>query len=155
MIEVITEQISIEVIALSDTELQSESYAIEVLETIEAIELLAENIIIENSQEVYALEIVEETVTVEIGQDAVGIAAAETFETVSKNLKGFPFSLSYEGGLLERVDYTTPFGVITKTFGYTTGLLTSVELSGAVPGYIPLTKTLIFENGFLVDVSYS
>lgn len=79
----------------------------------------------------------------------------EEFETVSKNLKSYPYSLTYTSGVLTSIAYTTGSGTITKTLNYTSGVLTSVVLSGSTPSGIDLTKTLTYSSGVLTSISYS
>jgi hypothetical protein len=79
-----------------------------------------------------------------------------SFETVSKNLKQYNYSLNYTAGALTSIVYTIPsVGTITKSLNYTSGLLTSVVLSGSTPLSIQLTKTLNYTSGVLTSVAYS
>lgn len=78
-----------------------------------------------------------------------------SFESVSKNLKSYPFVLNYTNEVLTSVVYTLPTGTITKTLNYTSGVLTSVVLSGATPNGIDLTKTLTYTNEVLTSITYS
>jgi len=80
---------------------------------------------------------------------------AEEFETVSKNLKNYPYSLVYGVDGLSTITYTTPSGNIVKTLNYTLGVLTSIVLSGSTPSGIELTKTLHYTGTDLTSVSYS
>lgn len=83
-------------------------------------------------------------------------SATETFETVNKNLKSYPSTLTYTGGsTLTQITYTTPNGVIQKTLNYSNGLLTSIVLSGNTPNNISLIKTLNYSNGKIVGITYS
>jgi hypothetical protein len=82
-------------------------------------------------------------------------ALQQEFETVSKNLKSYPATLSYTGSTLNSIAYTTPSGTITKTLNYTGDKLTSVVLSGATPSGIELTKTLIYTADNLTGIAYS
>lgn len=84
-----------------------------------------------------------------------GGSAAETFESVSKNLKSYPYTLTHTSGRLTSITYTLPVGTITKTLNYTGELLTSIVLSGNTPDGIPLTKTLGYTSGTLTSVTYS
>lgn len=92
-------------------------------------------------------------------RDANGIFVARpvvSFETVSKNLKQYPASLSYTGAQLDSVTYTTPSGTVTKTLGYTSGKLTTITLSGAgMPGGISTVKTLSYTGDSLSGFSYT
>lgn len=78
----------------------------------------------------------------------------EYFETVSKNLKSYPAVFSYVGGELSTIAYTTPSGVITKTFNRSGGKLVSIVLSGATPLGITLTKTLSYTGDDLTGITY-
>ena len=79
-------------------------------------------------------------------------ASADTFETVSKNLASDDATLNYTGEVLTSISYAS--GVI-KTFTYGPDGLSTVVLSGAVPGGIDLTKTLTYTGGVLTGVAYS
>jgi hypothetical protein len=79
-----------------------------------------------------------------------------SFETVSKNLNSYPFTLNYSGSVLISIIYTVNTNTITKTLNYTTGVLTSVVLSGSgLPTGISLTKTLSYSANTLNSVSYA
>jgi hypothetical protein len=84
-----------------------------------------------------------------------GESFQETFETVSKNLKSYPYALNYISGKLTSIVYTLPVGSITKTLNYTSGILTSIVLSGDTPSGIDLTKTLTYSGSVLTGVAYS
>ena len=81
-----------------------------------------------------------------------GGGAADTFETVAKNLSAADATLNYSGGELTSVVYASG---ITKTLNYSGGDLTTVVLSGSTPGGIDLTKTLAYSGGELTGISYS
>jgi len=83
------------------------------------------------------------------------LKAGETFETVSKNLKGNPYTLNYTSGKLTSIVYTLPTGTITKTLNYTGEKLTSIVLSGNTPDGIKLTKTLSYTADLLTNITYS
>jgi len=80
---------------------------------------------------------------------------SEQYETVSKNLKSYPYALNYTGSDLTSIVYTLPSGTITKTLNYTSGVLTSIVLSGDTPSGIDLTKTLSYTGTDLTGVAYS
>ena len=84
-----------------------------------------------------------------------GKSFQETFETVSKNLKGNPYALNYTSGKLTSIVYTLPNGTITKTLNYTGEKLTSIVLSGDTPSGINLTKTLSYTGDTLTSITYS
>lgn len=89
----------------------------------------------------------------EDGQDGI---IDDTFELYSKNLKSYPYALSYTGEKLTSITYTTPDGSVVKTLNYTGDELTSIVLSGAaVPAAINKTKTLSYTSGKLTGVAYS
>lgn len=90
-----------------------------------------------------------------IAKGEKGDSYAETFETVSKNLKGKPYVLNYTSGKLTSIVYTVTGGNITKTLNYTGEKLTSIVLSGNTPGGINLTKTLSYTVDSLTNITYS
>lgn len=77
---------------------------------------------------------------------------ADTFETVSKNLKAIDSTLNYTGENLTSIVYSNG---ITKTLNYTGDKLTSIVLSGSTPGGIELIKILSYTGDNLTSVSYS
>lgn len=86
----------------------------------------------------------------------LGGASEQTFESVSKNLKTYPYTLIYTTGVLTSIEYNTGSGVITKSFNYTGSDLTSVVLSGDIPaGLAETTKTLSYTGGILTGIAYS
>ena len=84
-----------------------------------------------------------------------GSSASDAFETVSKNLKSYPYVITYAGSDIDFITYTLPSGTIVKTFGYTLGVLTSLTLSGDTPSGINLIKTLHYTGSDLTSVSYA
>jgi hypothetical protein len=84
-----------------------------------------------------------------------GGGAADSFDTVSKNLKSYPWVGSYTGDQLDSLTFTIPGGTIVKTLNYTGDKLTSVVLSGNTPSGIDLTKTLSYTGDNLTGVTYS
>jgi hypothetical protein len=80
---------------------------------------------------------------------------SEAFESVSKNLKSYPYVITYNGSDIDYITYTTDSGTIVKTFNYTLGVLTSLVLSGSTPSGITLTKTLQYTGSDLTSVVYS
>lgn len=87
-----------------------------------------------------------------LGAGNLAVSAAETFESVSKNLLARDATLAYSGGDLTTITYT---GGIVKTFNYSGSDLVSVVLSGPTPGGIDLTKALSYSGGNLVGVAYT
>lgn len=79
----------------------------------------------------------------------------EEFETVSKNLKTYPYSITCNGDDIDYITYNNGVSQIIKTFNYTLGVLTSIVLSGDTPSGINLTKTFHYTGDDLTSVSYS
>lgn len=79
----------------------------------------------------------------------------EQFETVSKNLKTWNYSLNYTSGNLSSMVYTNGIDTITKTFNYTGPNLTSIVLSGDTPNAIFLTKTFTYSGSNIIAIAYS
>ena len=81
---------------------------------------------------------------------------AEAFETVSKNLKSYPYILNYGVDGIDTIVYDLSGGLsITKTFTYAAGILTTITLSGDTPSGIDLIKTLSYTGIDLTSVAYS
>lgn len=81
----------------------------------------------------------------------------ESFETVNRNLRALQATINYEpDGTLASIDYATASGgSIHKQFGYAQGVLTTITLSGDVPGGVSLVKHLSYEAGRLTEITYS
>jgi hypothetical protein len=80
----------------------------------------------------------------------------EQFETVSKNLRSYPYTLTYGVDGVDAITYDLGGGLeIVKTFNYTLGVLTSIVLSGDTPAGVDLTKTFSYTGVDLTSVSYS
>ena len=89
--------------------------------------------------------------TDEMAQDAV----AKYFESVSKNIKSYPYELNYTGDTLTSIAYTVPAGTITKTFNYTGDILNTIVLSGNTPSGISLTKSFTYVGDNVSQIIYS
>jgi len=90
------------------------------------------------------------------GGTATSAYITEEFETISKNLRSYPYEITYDGDDIDYITYTLGGGQeIVKTFNYTVDQLTSIVLSGATPYGIELTKTLTYTGDDLTGVSYS
>jgi hypothetical protein len=92
-----------------------------------------------------------------IGSQGPAGGFRESYETLSKNLRQFPYAITYNlAGLIDEVTYTTIDGPIVKKFNYTSGNLTSVVFSGAVPSGINTTKTFSYDlSGKITGAIYS
>jgi hypothetical protein len=88
-------------------------------------------------------------------QGPAGSSFTPTFETVSKNLDNLTPTFGYTSGVLTSITYTNGVITIVKTLNYTSGVLTSIVLSGDTPSGIDLTKTLNYTSGTLTSFTYS
>lgn len=91
-------------------------------------------------------------------QDALDLKLnAAYFEAISKNLKTYPYTFNYTGDVLTSIVYSIGDGdTITKTLGYTSGVLTSITLSGELPPQLfKTTKTLTYTDGKLTSIGYT
>lgn len=80
----------------------------------------------------------------------------EEFETVSKNLKNYPYNLTYGVDGIDTITYNLGGGLsIIKTFNYVGGVLSTIVLSGDTPLGIELTKTFGYTGVDLTSVIYS
>lgn len=97
------------------------------------------------------------TKTSDLTNDSSFITSAEvtSFETVSKNLKAWDYTLSYTGDSLTSITYTSGAETITKTLGYAGDQLTTITLSGDTPSGIELVKTLTYTGDSLTGVAYA
>ena len=89
-------------------------------------------------------------------QNGYAGTSRQTFETVSKNLKCFPFEITYTDDKVTVVTYNLGGGLeIVKNLSYTGDQLDSIVLSGDTPLSIYLTKTITYTFGKVTTVSYS
>ena len=89
--------------------------------------------------------------------DSVDITGlAETYESISQNLAGYPYTITYNGDDIDYITYDLGGGEsIVKTLNYTGDKLTSLVLSGDTPSGIDSTKTLNYTVDDLTSVTYS
>lgn len=82
---------------------------------------------------------------------------ADSFETVSKNLIAWRYTINYNiDDTVDTIVYTDGFTqTITKTFNYTGDKLTSIVLSGDTPAGIDLTKTFTYTGDVITTVAYT
>jgi hypothetical protein len=78
----------------------------------------------------------------------------EQWETISNNLKSYPYTITYSGNNIQQITYTTLSTPIIKTFNYTGNKLTSIVLSGNIPIDIPTTKVLTYTGNNVTSVIY-
>lgn len=79
----------------------------------------------------------------------------ETFESVSKNVRTWDYTIQRTGSDITSITYSKGVETVVKTFGYTGADLTSLTLSGDTPFGILLVKTLTYTNDELTGVSYT
>ena len=101
-------------------------------------------------------ENIESVLTGEISSHTHPGGLDPSYETVSKNLKGYPYVITYNGDDIDYITYDLGGGLsIVKTFNYTVDDLTSLILSGDTPSGIDLTKTLSYTGDDLTSITYS
>jgi YD repeat-containing protein len=85
------------------------------------------------------------------------LSGIQSFETVNKNVKGYPYVIVYSGTNVATITYTSPSGTIIKTYAYDiNGNIITITLSGAgLPVGINTVKTFTYSLGNVVTVSYS
>jgi hypothetical protein len=140
-----TETVSLVVAAAGD---------VATLAVVEAAETIALAVLPDADAVAVAIADHGETVVITVAPPTTGEAAAETWETVAKNLGAYPATLAYAAGELASITYATPGGSIVKTLNRTAGRLASIVLSGALPSGIATTKTLAYSGETLTGVAY-
>lgn len=83
-----------------------------------------------------------------------GNSLSATFEFYSKNLNQYPYVINYSGTVLSSIVYTTPNGIIAKTFVYLSNKLDRIILSGDLDVSITKTKKFNYTLGKLTNISY-
>ena len=84
------------------------------------------------------------------------MGTVEGFEAISLNILSYNKTYNWTGDIINSIDYETPSGTITKTYSYTSGNVTSVTLSGAIPSGFPITKTYTYDgSGNIISTNYS
>ena len=79
----------------------------------------------------------------------------QNYESISKNLGTYPYTITRSGNLVSYITYTTPTGNYVKTYNYVQGVLSYVTISGTPLGSSVYTKTLNYVSGVITSVSYS
>ena len=81
---------------------------------------------------------------------------ANTFEALSKNIKSYPYALVRTGSTITSIQYTTPStDIITKTFNYTSGKISSISITGVPLANVVYTKTLAYSGADITGASYT
>lgn len=122
------------------------------------VEMLSNDIFIETGWNTIDIWIVKDDIIVEIVQNEIIIempwtqgiqwVIENTFETISKNLKAYPYTINYTGEDISSIVYTTLSGDITKSFGYSLWKLQSISITW-------ITKTFIYTGNNITSVTYS
>lgn len=82
------------------------------------------------------------------------LSISDNFETVSKNIKSYPYTLNYTGTQLTSIVYDIGVGTITKTFNYVGSQIVSIVLSGDTPNGIELNKVFTYTGPTLSSITY-
>ena len=99
---------------------------------------------------------ISSSITVKTFTDIEENYVPHTFETVSNNLRVYPYTITYSSGDIDTIVYDLGGGMqIIKTFGYTSGDVTSITLSGDTPSGIDLVKTISYVGGVVDNIVYS
>ena len=78
-----------------------------------------------------------------------------TYETIAKNLSGYPYTMNYSANVLISTVYTTPSSsTITKSFNYSSGILSSIVITGDSLSNT-YTKIFTYTNGLISSVGYT
>jgi hypothetical protein len=89
-------------------------------------------------------------------QGLTGEGDTPTFESVSKNIKAYPFTYEQQDEYTAVLVYDLGAGqTITKTINSVDGLPVSIVLSGNTPSGIDLTKTILYNSGVFAGASYA
>ena len=67
------------------------------------------------------------------GGGSATLALSTTFETISKNLNAYPYGITYGATFIQAIVYNIGTTFILKSFGFSNGLLYTIQLSGGVP----------------------
>lgn len=95
-------------------------------------------------------------ITTLMSGNVVTINAKTTFESLSKNIKSYPYALVRTGSTITSVQYTTPStDIITKTLNYTSGKISSISITGIPLANVVYTKTLAYSGADITGASYS
>ncbi len=118
-----------------------------------------EDKIIETREQLNNLQILYSNIVLGItgysGTSSSGLS--ETFETINKNLKQYPYRLYYSGSYLTGVRYTiSSTSFVNKSFSYDVdGILYRIQLSGNPLPSTSLNKYFYYSGEILTGVSYN
>ena len=126
------------------------SVAVSVTDTITDV-----SVTVDNTTQPVSVAVTESVTTVDVNIQNVSANWAESFDTVSRNLRGFPYIVYWDGDSIDYVVFSNGITSITKTFNYTGDKLTSIVLSGDTPNGISLTKSLLYSGDKIQSVTYS
>jgi hypothetical protein len=77
------------------------------------------------------------------------------YETIARNLSQYPYVVNKSGDIITSIVYTTdPSNTITKTFNYSSGILSYIVITGTALG-ATYTKTLTYAGNDIVGASYT
>ncbi len=155
LVETVQNTYTVEVIRQGSLETVTNAYTVETVGEETTLEVVNQQPSVEVLVTETVVQVAPTTYKVETATVNGGTSPPITFEWLSKNLQTYPAELNYTAGVLTSIVYTTLDGTITKTFIYTGGVLTQVNLSGSIPTYIPTTKHFTYSGGVITDISYS
>jgi len=152
VVPVVGEQITIQdsitvetVLVVADA--VEDSFLVMVTQTVEEVAVTINNVIEEVA--VFVTDVIEQIIVI-AGE------LQDTFETFSKNLRSYNFTIEYTDNRVTKLIYTSPVGIIEKLLTYNAqNELTAITLSGAIPLGVALQKTITYENGKLKTITYS
>jgi hypothetical protein len=80
---------------------------------------------------------------------------ANSFESYSKNLLSYPYTITETSPTITTIAYTTPSGIINKTITEVSSAITTIVFSGDYPSGLPTTKTITETSPTLITITYS
>ena len=113
------------------------------------------SVTVENVTNPISVSITEALTEVNVEVSTGSAQWTESFDTVSRNLSGYPYIVYWNGNYISSVVFNLGSSTVTKTYNYTSGKLTSIVLSGNTPSGISLVKTLSYFDNKIQSVTYS
>jgi len=89
-----------------------------------------------------------------VGGFITGNLGFASYETITKNLNSYPYTINYSGTYISNIVYTVPGGTITKTYSYGNSLISSVALTGSVLPHV-FTKNLVYTGNSVTSATYT